>query len=48
MRGDASSRIADACAWPGLTRDAGRSLVASKGGGGIGLSHEVKGEVELE
>src|SRR5262249_14800681 len=30
--GDASSRIADACAWPGLTRDAGRALGASKGG----------------
>src|SRR5262249_33805868 len=29
VRGDASSRIADACAWPGLTRDAGFFAKAS-------------------
>src|SRR5262249_21392425 len=29
VRGDTSSRIADACAWPGLTRDAGFFAKAS-------------------
>jgi hypothetical protein len=96
----ASSRIADGCAWPGLTRDGRAGVRGRKGGdherrhlqrqhsqisqdgvsaqreiekavrqalaegklkgnekfpatgtitlGGIGLSHEVKGEIELE